>query len=40
MVVTVLPGIHNSLHNDARVSSDVLDLNNTNDADSEDTQIG
>jgi uncharacterized repeat protein (TIGR01451 family) len=39
VVVTVLPGIHNSLHNDARVSSDVLDLNNANDVDSEDTLI-
>jgi uncharacterized repeat protein (TIGR01451 family) len=39
VVVTVLPGSHNSLHNDARVSSDVLDLNNANNLDSEDTQI-
>jgi uncharacterized repeat protein (TIGR01451 family) len=39
IVVTVLPGSHNTLHNDARVSSDVLDLDNTNNADGENTQI-
>ncbi|HEU4759714.1 MAG TPA: DUF11 domain-containing protein, partial [Dehalococcoidia bacterium] len=39
IVVTVLPGSHNMLHNDARVSSDVLDLDNSDNIDSEDTLV-
>jgi len=39
IVVKVLPGVHNTLHNEARVSSDVLDRNNSNNIDSEDTTI-
>lgn len=39
IVVSVLPGDHNVLHNDARVSSDTLDLDNSNNFDSEDTAI-
>lgn len=39
IVVTVLPGIHNFLHNDARVSSDVLDLDNSDNIDGENTLV-
>jgi uncharacterized repeat protein (TIGR01451 family) len=39
IVVTVLPGNHNFFHNDARVSSDTLDLNNSNNIDSENTLV-
>jgi uncharacterized repeat protein (TIGR01451 family) len=39
VVVSVLPGSHNTLHDEARVSSDVLDRNNANNIDSEDTSI-
>jgi uncharacterized repeat protein (TIGR01451 family) len=37
--VTVLPGVHNTLQNEARVSSDVLDRNNANNVDKETTTI-
>jgi uncharacterized repeat protein (TIGR01451 family) len=39
VVVTVLPGSHNVLHNDARVSSNVLDLDNSDNIASEATLI-
>jgi uncharacterized repeat protein (TIGR01451 family) len=39
VVVTVLPGNHNFLHNDARVRSDTLDLDNSNNVASENTVV-
>jgi M6 family metalloprotease-like protein/uncharacterized repeat protein (TIGR01451 family) len=39
IVVTVLPGTTGILHNDAKVSSDAIDLNNTNNLASTDTVV-
>ncbi len=39
ILVTVLPGNHNVLHNDARVSSDTLDLDNSSNFASENTAV-